>query len=220
MNDKSSVRETACLVLVVACCTWYDLAPAANATNQVSASGTTAYIINGANNPTLTLTRGVTYVFVLTGLSIHPFYIKTNQTTTSGGQWTNGVVNNGSTSANVIFTVPVTPLPPALTNTLFYHCGNHATMGGKLPIVDPPGPVEVKIVYIVVSNNVVIQSTGTNTWGVTPQCNCDLRTTNWVAIPSFTNTFAGGTNTTTFPRPDPTCGTNQPAFLRIRHQFP
>ena len=44
------------------------MASAVNVTNQVSASGTTAYIINGANNPTLTLTRGVTYVFVLTGL--------------------------------------------------------------------------------------------------------------------------------------------------------
>jgi uncharacterized protein YwbE len=195
-------------------------ASAVNVTNQVSASGTTAFIINGASNPTLTLTRGVTYVFVLTGLSLHPFYIKTNLTTTSGGQWTNGVVNNGSTSANVLFTVPVTPLPPALTNTLFYHCGNHLGMGGKLAIVDPIGPSQVKIVYIVVSNNVVIQSTGTNTWGVTPFCNCDLKTTNWVPIPAFTNTFAAGTNTTTFPRPDPICGSNQPAFFRIRQQFP
>jgi hypothetical protein len=195
-------------------------AAAQNVTNNVSASGTAAYIINGQSNPTLTLTRSVTYVFTLTGLSIHPFYIKTNLTTGTGGTWANGVVNNGSTSANVIFTVPTTPLPSALTNTLFYHCSNHATMGGLLNIVDPPGPVSVKIVYITVSNNIVIQSTGTNTWGVTPFCNCDLRTTNWVALPSFTNTFTNGVNVTSFPRPDAICGSNQPAFFRIRQQFP
>lgn len=195
-------------------------ASALNVTNNVSPNGLSSYIINGQNNPTLVLTRGVTYVFVLSGTSLHPFYIKTNLTTTAGSQWTTGVVNNGSTSANVIFTVPTTPLPPALTNTLFYHCGNHATMGGLLPIVDPVGPTTVKIVFISVSNNVVIQATGTNTWSFTPLCNCDLNTTNWTVLPSYTNTFANGTNTTIFPRPDPICGSNQPAFFRIRQQFP
>jgi uncharacterized protein YwbE len=204
------------LMLIALFCTGNRQAEALNVTNNVSPSGTSAFIINGQNNPTLTLTRGVTYVFVLSGLSIHPFHIKTNLTTGTGGNWTNGVVNNGSTSANVSFTVPTTPLPPGLMNTLFYHCGNHATMGGLLPIVDPVGPTSVKIVYISVSNNIVIKTTGTNTWSFTPLCNCDPKTTNWVALPSYTNTFANGTNTTIFPRPDPICGTNKPAFFRIR----
>jgi len=37
---------------------------------------------------------------------------------------------------------------------------------------------------------------------------------------NVTNTCANGTNTTTFPRPDPICGTNQPGYFRIRQQFP
>ena len=196
------------------------LAALAQTTNNVGANGTSSYNINGQPNPTLTLTRGVTYVFVLSGLSIHPFHIKTNLTTGTGGDWTTGVVNNASTSANVVFTVPTSPLPSALTNTLFYHCGNHPSMGGLLPIVDPVGPSLVKIVFISVSNNVVLKAIGTNTWSFTPLYNCDLKTTNWTVLPSFTNTFANGTNTSIFPRPDPICGTNQPVFFRVRQQFP
>jgi hypothetical protein len=209
------------LVFVAGALTFTSLAQ--NVTNNVSANGTSSFNINGQPNPTLTLTRGVTYVFVLSGLNgfpSHPFYIKTNLTIGSTDQWTNGVVNNGSSSANVVFTVPTTPLPSALNNTLFYHCGNHSPMGGQLPIVDPVGPSLVKIVFISVSNNVILKAIGTNTWSFTPLCNCDLKTTNWTALPSFTNTFANGTNTTIFPRPDPICGTNKPAFFRVRQQFP
>lgn len=216
---KNPLRRCAALVLLVA----VEIAsfPArAQTTNTVAANGTSSFNINASANPTLTLIRGVTYVFVLSGLSIHPFHIKTNLTTGTGGDWTAGVVNNGSTSANVVFTVPTAPLPAALNNTLFYHCGNHGPMGGNLNIVDPAGPASVKIVFISVSNNVIIRATGTNTWSFTPQCNCDLKTTNWSALPAYTNVFANGTNTTTFPRPDPICGTNQPAFFRIRQQFP
>jgi hypothetical protein len=192
----------------------------AQTTNNVSANGAASYNINTQANPTLTLTRGVTYVFVLSGLNIHPFWIKTNISTGSGGLWTNGVINNGSTSANITFAVPTTPLPPALTNTLFYNCGNHPLMHGLLSIVDPVGPTDVRIVYISVSNNVVIQSTGANTGSLTPLVNCDLTTTNWTAIPSFTNTFANGTNTTIFPRPDVICGPGNPAFFRIQQNSP
>src|SRR6478752_6462478 len=45
---------------------------------SVTASGLTAYIIDGNNNPTLTLQRGVTYVFNLNGTAIHPFYFKSS----------------------------------------------------------------------------------------------------------------------------------------------
>jgi len=221
-NHRAMIKKLYRNLCVLAAMFTLTSAVAQNTTNNVSASGTAAFIINGSNNPTLTLTRGVTYVFRLTGLSIHPFFIKTNLTTTSGGQWTSGVVNNGSISTDVIFTVPVTPLPSALTNTLFYHCGNHPTMGGLLPIVDPVGPSSVKIVYITVSNNIAIASTGTNTWSVTPQCNCNLATTNWIAITNISNTFTNGTNFTTFGITNATalCGTNNPAFFRIRQQFP
>jgi hypothetical protein len=42
----------------------------------VGSSGQGAYVINGQNNPTLTLTRGKTYTFDV-AVSNHPFWIKT-----------------------------------------------------------------------------------------------------------------------------------------------
>ena len=38
----------------------------------------------------------------------------------------------------------------------------------------------------------------------------------WSPVPSYTNTFANGTNTTVFERLDPICGPN--VFLRISQQ--
>ena len=59
-------------------------------TNSVTASSLTAYTINEQPNPTLTLQRGVTYVFQV-NVSSHPFCIKTNLTSGTVDQWTEGV---------------------------------------------------------------------------------------------------------------------------------
>jgi hypothetical protein len=40
----------------------------------------------------------------------------------------------------------------------------------------------------------------------------------WASVPGFTNTFANGTNVTTFDRLDPICGPN--VFLRVSQQPP
>ncbi len=81
MSSKSILSDFSWLFLIVlfGAFTWSAAA--------VSPNGTPSFIINAQNHPTLTLTRGVTYVFVLSGTSIRPFWIKTDLTIGSGGGW-------------------------------------------------------------------------------------------------------------------------------------
>ena len=64
---------------------------------------------------------------------------------------------------------------------------------------------------------VVMTSTGTETtWLLVPEFSSNLVSGAWASVPTYTNTFANGTNTTIFPRLDPICGPN--VFLRLRQQ--
>ena len=73
------------------------------------------------------------------------------------------------------------------------------------------------ILSIQVGTNVVMTSTGTNTtWLLIPEFNSNLVGGAWSSVPTYTNTFANGTNTTIFNRLDPICGPN--VFLRLRQQ--
>lgn len=190
-------------------------APMTAQTNSVTAGNTIDYTIGGVSDPGLTLQRGVTYVFQINNLFIHPFWIKqTLAGNFSGGTgaFNTGVVNNGATSGDVVFTVP-----GSAPNTLFYQCGNHAAMAGTLTIVDPPVvPPTVKIVFVDIGSFVTIKSTGTNGWGATPEFKCNLTSATWTAVSPFTNSFASGTNTTTFSRLESVCGSPS-VFLRIRN---
>jgi len=83
-------------------------------------------------NPHLTLIRGQTYTFDVSGLvGIHSFYIKTASSIGSvnayvgGGLSGNGIMADGT----ITFTVPQTA-----PNTLFYNCGTHASMAGTITI--------------------------------------------------------------------------------------
>ncbi len=184
-------------------------------TNSVTAGDTVNYTINTKPDPPFDLQRGVTYVFQLGNLSIHPFWIKTNLTadfTGGAARYTNGVVNNGATSGNVVFTVP--PSGPA---TLYYQCGNHSGMNGTLTIVNPPSPPTVRIVYINVADFITLKSTGTNGWSAVPEYRCGLDGTNWSPVAFFTNALVNNTNTTTFGRLDAICGSSN-VFLRVRNQ--
>lgn len=100
---------------------------------SVSNSGATAWVIDGQSNPSLTLVRGDTYQFNLQAVSaIHPFYIKTSNSTGSGNQFTMGVTNNGATgSATLTFVVPA-----AAPDSLHYNCGNHSAMNGPIAVMD------------------------------------------------------------------------------------
>ncbi len=93
-----------------------------------------AYSINGVNNPTLTLTRGLTYQFNISAIG-HPFWIKTAATIGTGDAYNNGVVNNGAQSGTITFSVPANA-----PNTLFYICQFHSAMHGTINIISPPSP--------------------------------------------------------------------------------
>ena len=96
----------------------------------VTASGTSAYTFSGGatgNNPTLTLERGKTYRFDVNA-SGHPFQIRVSN---GGSNYTNGVVNAGTQSGAVYFTVP-----DGAPTSLVYQCTVHAAMVGTINIID------------------------------------------------------------------------------------
>jgi hypothetical protein len=178
---------------------------------SVTPSGISGYIINNQFNPTLTLQRGVTYVFSVNA-SGHPFYIKTVPGNTgTGNQYTSGVTSNGVQIGTLTFAVPLDA-----PDTLYYHCSFHLSMGGTLTITTPVVPPTVRIVFISVSDNVVIKSTGATNWSAIPEYICAVGSTNWTPVANFTNILANNTNTTSFNRLDAVCGPN--AILRIRNQ--
>ena len=90
-----------------------------------------AYAINGEVGKTVTLERGKTYAFEL-GSGVdpdHPFYVAE---TSEGG-------SNAPFRENPAFkttgTVTFSP-PSSAPDSLFYQCGNHVYMGGKVTIAD------------------------------------------------------------------------------------
>lgn len=97
----------------------------------VTPNGVTDWVVNGANDPTLTLNRGSSYDFNVTAPG-HLFYIKTAPEVGSGSQWTQGVKNNGTSSGTVSFGVPA-----SAPDLLYYQCGIHPGMSGRLVIVAP-----------------------------------------------------------------------------------
>jgi plastocyanin len=96
---------------------------------NVTNSGASAYTINGASNPTLTLVRGQTYFFTVNA-SGHPFWIKTAATTGTGDQYNTGVTNNGDDVGGITFTVAA-----GAPNTLYYICQFHSSMQGTINII-------------------------------------------------------------------------------------
>ncbi len=188
----------------------WTLVCAGQTTNTVGNVGFSAYNINGTNNPSLTLLRGVTYIFKISAAG-HPFWLKTVRSTGTGNAYNAGVTGNGTESGTLTFAVPVDA-----PDTLFYDCQFHSAMTGTINIVTPPSPPLVRIISIDVGSQVVVKSTGTNGWAAFPEYSCDLGQTNWTAVEPFANSLANGTNTTTFDRPDPICGPS--VFIRVRQQ--
>jgi hypothetical protein len=168
------------------------------------------YSINGQDsNPTITLTRGVTYTFAIDAESDHPFQISSDA---DGSSYDNGVVNNNINEGTLIFTVPADA-----PDTLYYVCTVHI-FGGTINIVNPPPPPApyVKVISVALtSSNVTLQSTGTNGWTAIPEFTSNLTTRFWLTVPSFSNTYTNGTNITKFNRLEAICGPN--VFLRVRN---
>lgn len=105
---------------------------------NISAVNTQNYIINGQNDPPLTLVRGQTYFFQMDNLAaIHPFWIKTVPSTGTGNGYSDGLTSNGpgvqGQSGNVLLTFVV---PATAPDSLFYICQNHTNMTALISVVD------------------------------------------------------------------------------------
>jgi hypothetical protein len=98
---------------------------------RVGNSGTSAYLLDGLRNPTLTLARGNTYVFNLVFVGDFPFWIKTAPVTGVGDVYDTGVTRNGAVTGLVTFTVP-----QDAPDTLYYASQTQMNMQGTLNIVD------------------------------------------------------------------------------------
>jgi hypothetical protein len=73
-----------------------------------------------------------------------------------------------------------------------YRCSIHG-FGGQIVTIPPP---TFRIVNLSVGQNVVVKSTGTNNWSLTPQYSTNLSGTNWFALTVQSNRFNNGTNET------------------------
>ena len=109
------------------------VSPGVSTAINVTAPDATNYNIDGLLDPTLNLTRRVTYTFTVNA-AIHPFYIKTARVVGTGSTYDLGVTNNGATSGTLTFLVPNNA-----PNQLFYQCGNHSAMGGTINITGTVG---------------------------------------------------------------------------------
>jgi hypothetical protein len=188
---------------------------------------TTAYIVTtsgfsfrvngpGVNsstaNPTLNLTAGNTYNFVVNLESgLYSLVILTSSA--QGSPEYLGATPQNISSGTIVLTIPATGYP----STLYYEDNVHGFFG-TINITAPPPPPPNTIVSVSATTNVVLVSTGTNTtWTLVPEFSSNLVNGAWAAVPVYTNTFANGTNRTVFNRLDAICGPH--VYLRIA-QFP
>ena len=105
-------------------------------TYNVTSNGTSSFLFNGADNPTLSLVRGFTYRFAVTSTG-DPLWIKTDQSDGSANAYAN-VLNNGTDAGTITFAVPVDA-----PDTLYYKSQNHSGMTGIIYVKDigAAGPV-------------------------------------------------------------------------------
>ena len=104
---------------------------------SVSNNGTSAYTINGTDNPTLSVIRGHRYV-INVNASGHPFWIQTvSGAYSSGNIYSTGITNGGDDVGEIIWEVAYDA-----PNTLYYVCQYHSGMAGTINVSDlgPTGP--------------------------------------------------------------------------------
>lgn len=111
--------------------TQFDIVNNANIAYQYQSTG--IGFTQNTDNPVIVINRGQKYHFNLNA-SGHPFYIKTDNTTGTGDQYTAGVTNNGAQVGVVTFYVPYNA-----PTELYYQCGAHSGMGNTMYVLkDPP----------------------------------------------------------------------------------
>lgn len=169
--------------------------------------------------PPINVRAGNTYTFsISTTPGFHPVDIVSNVTFPVINGAYSGASPQTITSGTITLTIPATNFP----STLFYICdihGFHGQINVSAPATPPAPPQNIIISILVQPTNVVVTSSGTNTtYVLVPEFNSNLVTGSWLSVPSFTNTFSDGTNTTMFGRLDAICGSN--VFLRISQRPP
>jgi hypothetical protein len=165
-------------------------------------------------NPTLILTAGATYQFAINTASFHPVAIVTNL-----GVFPPTAAAFVDANPQAVSSTPITiTIPPTnYVTPLYYICNVHG-FSGEIDIVPPPPPNTI-LSTTVTTNLVVMVSTGLeNTWVIVPEFSSNLLSGFWAPVDDYSNTFANGTNVTTFPRLDAICGPN--VFLRLRQSPP
>lgn len=108
-------------------------------TYAITNDGTSAYVINGASNPTLSVIRGHRYVLNIDA-SGHPFQIQTiSGAYSSGDVYSTGVSGDGlgTEVGTIIWEVPFDA-----PDTLYYVCQVHSAMQGTILVsnLGPTGP--------------------------------------------------------------------------------
>ena len=122
-----------------------------NGTTFTVTVNSSKYYIDGILTKSLILKKGYTYYFDSSDSTTnnHPLFIGT---TSSGGsytyEYTSGVTNSRTTTATLIFVVPSDP-----PSTLYYNCGNHASMGSSVTILWKFNFLRLDIFFIPISEN-------------------------------------------------------------------
>jgi hypothetical protein len=98
---------------------------------MVTNNGFSDYVIDGVNDPPLTVVRGCSYTFTVNAPG-HPFLIKSVQGTGVANSYDDGVVGNGTQSGVITWDVSM-----AAPDALFYNCQFHAPMTGTITVIDP-----------------------------------------------------------------------------------
>ena len=94
-------------------------------TINITASGSSAYLVDGVSNGPISLIRGNTYNLEINA-SGHPFAIKNGSYTLGTND---GVTNNGASVGTITYVVPYNA-----PNTLSYVCTIHSNMTGTINI--------------------------------------------------------------------------------------
>ena len=115
------------------------LGPGTQSTISVTNNGLGAYKFSNKvdqNNPDIIVYKGCTYNFEIDAPG-HPFYIKTQYGTGDADQFDSTYVeNNGASEGTVKLKVPASDSSTTVDNVLFYQCGNHISMKGRIIIKD------------------------------------------------------------------------------------
>jgi hypothetical protein len=107
---------------------------------NVTASGSSGYLIDGESNKGIDLVRGNVYTFIINAPG-HPFWIQTSTGYSTDNTYSNIITNNGTDNGILTFNVQLNA-----PNILYYVCQNHpSSMNGIIYITSsvPTAPTNI-----------------------------------------------------------------------------